>query len=233
MHRIAVLLLAASGIAFGQATVPFVGCKSYTQTGLVDAPEGKDIVLPIPPDTAARLAYYTPGGTGVLAPRGWSCLYSSGSSGGLLYIAPHPIELGAGFLGPAIEVAFLNGGGSGMIEVAPVIARIFPAHLDFAHGVEESFPGTHYPRGPYPTDKLIYKSSDIVEFETPSHADGLGTQSDLVKGGDPIRGVAILDPRTFDLSLAFVRLPSALRDLTGTIIQQLERGAQNGINHLR
>lgn len=224
MGRFPIFVLVA-GAVFGQATVPFVGCKSYTQTGPVDAPKGRDVVLPIPAGAAAQLAYYTPGETGVLGPRGWSCLFSSGSGGGVLYIAPHPIEPGAGLLGPAIELALSNGAGSGMTEVARVIARVFPAHLDYAHSVEESFPGTHYPRGPYPTDKLTYQGPDVVEFETPPNTDGLGTQQDVAKGADPIRGVAILNGRTLDLMLLSVRVPTELHGLADTIIQQVEREA--------
>lgn len=236
MGRLLVLALAA-GAVFGQATVPFVGCTSDGMAGPMDAPKGKDPVLPIPAEAAQRLAYYSAGGTGVLGPRGWYCLNVYGSSGSSLLATPQPIDVVArrsGFAGPVIAAAFSNGYGSGMIEVAPVIARVFPAHLAYTRSVEKSFPGINYPRGPYPADKLTYKSSQVVEFETPAQTEGLGTldeRSRVLKGDDPIRGVAMLLPHRDgpDLLLLSVRLPAGLRDLTSTIMQQVERDAQKGV----
>jgi hypothetical protein len=63
------------------------------------------------------------------------------------------------------------------------IARVFPAHRAFvrkviAEGIE---PTSDFPFGPYPNDKLTYKNKEMVEYETPAHKDGLGTQSRLQK----------------------------------------------------
>ena len=83
--------------------------------------------------------------------------------------------------------------------------------------------------GPYPTDKLIYKGKDVVEFETPARAKGLSAESRVLSGDAPIRGVAILTGDTPDLLLLSVRLPAEMNDLTTTIIQQVERDAQKGV----
>jgi hypothetical protein len=88
-----------------------------------------------------------------------------------------------------------------------------------AEGLE---PASDLPFGPYPNDKLVYKNNEMVEYETPAHADGLGTASRLQKNADPVRGAAILvEPETDLLSLS-VRLPHEMDDLTSVIIQQVE-----------
>jgi hypothetical protein len=93
-----------------------------------------------------------------------------------------------------------------------------------AEGIE---PAASYTLGPYPKDKLAYKSQEIVEYETPAQTDGLGTNSRLRKNNSSIYGVAILAGQTPDLLRLAVRLPPDLDELTSAIIQQVERdGAQ-------
>jgi hypothetical protein len=108
---------------------------------------------------------------------------------------------------------------------AEVIALLFPAHIAFVKQVHERFPEQQYPVGPYPNDKLNYRSDSVVEFETPAQADGLGTHSWLKKNDSPIRGVAILDGSTPDLLLLAVRLPVDVSGLTPVIIHQPVRDA--------
>jgi hypothetical protein len=91
-----------------------------------------------------------------------------------------------------------------------------------AEGIESA---SDFPFGPYPNDKLTYKNKETVEYETPAHRDGLGTQSRLQKNGDPIRGVAILVGPDTDLLSVAMRLPGERNDLTSIIIQQVEREA--------
>jgi hypothetical protein len=113
---------------------------------------------------------------------------------------------------------------SGRFDVAAIIARVFPAHRDFVARVlaEGTFPGLSFPSGPYPEDKLSYRSAENVEYETPAQTDGLGTYSGLKKNADPIRGAAMLVPPAFDLALLAVRLPAGLRDLTSAIVQHFD-----------
>jgi hypothetical protein len=220
------------------ATVPFVGCPSDGQAGPLDPPKGIAQVVHIPREAAQQLAFYMgEQGFGVLAPRGWHCFETDGSSGGSLFVSPQPIDgnklfsdAWKGFTGPVIQLSIEAGGTSGRFGVARMIARIFPAHRSFvrkiiAEGIE---PASNFPFGPYPNDKLIYKSKDLVEYQTPPQTEGLGTQSRLLKNADPIGGVAMLvgeDPKTGEppsLLLLAVRLPSEMTNLTSAIIRQTE-----------
>jgi hypothetical protein len=96
-------------------------------------------------------------------------------------------------MGPAIQFATDVGGTSGRFKVARIVARVFPAHRAFVRDViaEGIDPASDFPLGSYPNDKLTYKNNETVEYETPAHTDGLGTQSWLQENDDPIRGVAI------------------------------------------
>jgi hypothetical protein len=217
--------------------VPFVGCRSDGQAGPLEAPKGIDKVMPISAEVAHRLAYYkAEQGPGVLAPRGWYCFATYGSNGSTLYVAPQPIDekgvfsnTWAGFEGPAIQLTGEDGGTSGRFSVAAIIARVFPAHRDFVqHVIKEGIePAKSFPRGPYPLDKLTYKSNEIVEYQTPAEEDGLGTRSRLKKNGNPINGVAVLSGPSSEpsLSLLSTRLPIDLNDLSPAITQQVEREA--------
>ncbi len=171
---------------------------------------------------AERLAYYKAAyGSGVLAPRGWYCLETAGSSGGDLVVLPEPKW--GGITGPAVLLHATDGGGSGMYEVAKVIARVFPAYRGFVQGViaSEVEPASAYPFGPYPKDKLTVQRKRLVKYRTPPHSEGLGTVSQLKANDDPIDGVAILQGPTPDLVMLNVRLPRELRDLAPMIFHDL------------
>lgn len=216
-----------------KARVPFVGCASDGQMGAVEAPSGKSRILPLRAGVAGQLAYYkAEHGVGVLAPRHWYCFGTYGSNGSTLYVSPEPINSAnlfsttwAGFSGQAIQLSVLDGDTSGRLGVAKVIARVFPTRRSFvskvvAEGIE---PLASFPSGPYPDDRLTYKSNDVVEFETPGQKDGLGTASRLQKNEDPIRGVAILRGQAPDLVQAFIRLTGDPSHLSFLIVRQLER----------
>jgi len=82
-----------------------------------------------------------------------------------------------------------------------------------------------FPRGPYPNDRLTYKSKSVVEYVTPAQMEGLGTHSWLEMNDEPISGVAILVGSPPDLFQLSVRLPPELRNLTPVIVGQVERDA--------
>jgi hypothetical protein len=219
------------------AEVPFVGCNSDGQNGPVDAPMGKSKPISIPPEAGSQLAYYKSEQISVLAPRSWYCFGTYGSNGVALYVSAQPIDqrdlLSAqwkGLSGAVVEVAYQSGDTSGRFTVARAIARVFPAHKEFAKRVsaEDVGPETSFRFGPYSTDKLTYKSTEIVEFQTPGNKDGLGTDfSRFRKNSDPITGVAILTGEPPDLLFLAVRLPSNLSNLSAVIVQETERTAGN------
>jgi HJR/Mrr/RecB family endonuclease len=234
--------------------IPPVGCESDGQSGPVPAPLGPSKVVDIDPKVAQRLAYYESANQfgesanqfGILAPLGWHCFGTYGSNGLSLFVSPEPIDSSNlfstksnGFAGPLVQLSLSDGGTSGRFAVAKAIARVFPAHREFATKVAEEGiePATSFPFGAYPKDQLIYKGDEVVEYQTPAQTDGLGTDSLLLKGDDPISGVAILltgPDSDLDLLQLSVRLPPAQAGLTESIVRQLEsdtgsqsRGAPN------
>ncbi|HVB87575.1 MAG TPA: hypothetical protein VNK23_13020 [Candidatus Dormibacteraeota bacterium] len=221
-----------------RVSIPFIGCRAEGQAGPKRAPLGAAKLLPIPEDAAQQLAFYQASvGLGILAPRGWQCLEIYGSSGGALFVSPRPIVLAdlysktwAGFAGPIVELDGYEGGTSGRYDVATIIARVFPAYRRFAQQVinEGIEPASSFPFGPYQADELTYKSSSVVEYETPAESEGLGTTGRVRKSNSPIKGVAILrgPPASLefpDLLLLAVRLPPGTTKLSRVIIHHLER----------
>jgi hypothetical protein len=215
------------------ALVPFVGCKSDGQVEPRDAPTGKSKAVPISAQAAQRLAFYSAAeGLGVLAPRGWHCFGTYGSSGKSLFVSPQPIGAAdlfsskwKGFTGPVIELSQSIGDTSGRFEVAKVIARVFPAYKAFVQQVVEEGiePASSFPFGPFPTDKLKYRSKETVEYQTPANMTGLGTSSMLQSNASPICGAAILAGQTPHLVFLAVRLSPDLIELAPAIVSQVER----------
>ena len=151
--------------------VPFVGCPSDGQGGPVSAPKGKSRTFDGNRDEADRLAYYSSGSNfGVLAPRGWHCYGSYGSSGTSLYVSPQAIDRehfladNSKFSGPIVQLQEWDGGTSGRFEVAKVVARMFPEHRDFLQKVidEGVEPEALFPASPYDTYLITRRSSELV-----------------------------------------------------------------------
>ena len=215
--------------------MPFVGCPSDGQAGPVKAPAGQNKPVTLPAGDAQRLAYYKAEySAGVLAPRGWHCFSTYGSNGADLFVSPDAIDSKAlfstdwkGFSGQAIQVSVSSGGTSGRFQVAKIIARVFPEYKAFAENVvaEGIEPASDFPFGPYPKDKLTYRSKSVVEFETPANTQGLGTRSRLQANASPIDGVAILSGKDTDLILLSARVSAKDRDLIPLIVQQTESEA--------
>ena len=213
-----------------RATVPFVGCPSDGQIGPQEAPKGDPKTVQFSAAIARQLAYYKSAvGDGVLAPRGWYCFGLLGSSGSSFYVSPSPIDV-SGFSGIAIERSFRYGDGSGRFEVARVMARVFPDYRTYVTNLvkEWEFDLRDYPFGPYPTDRVIYRNKNVVEYQTPAEAEGLGTESLVRKSSSPMDGVAILLENGEDapnLLLLSLRLPASFATLAPVIIGQVERDA--------
>jgi hypothetical protein len=221
-------------------SVPFAGCESFGQTERLEAPKGKSKSVLMSPRDAEALAYYeSADDIGLVAPRGWFCEGASGSSGSSLFLSPKPIHYDLagweGLEGPAIEVRHITSEtGSGMYEIAKVIARVFPEYRAVARRFWEGMGlDSAFPSGPYPKDTLTYRSKTIVEYKTPAQTEGLGNfDSWLKKNETPIVGAAILivDPPNLvgnppNLVLLSVRFPPDLARLTPAIISYVEQDA--------
>jgi len=215
------------------ARVPFVGCRSDGQAGPVEAPDEAEKAVQVEPGIAQKLAYYKSAVTpGSLGPRGWYCLGEYGSGGSsILFIKPEPIAEAtlAEITGPVIEIDSNSGDTSGRFEVARVIARVFPKHLAFVQSVIDLFDffASEVAYGPYPTDKLVYRSDRVVEYITPPNSIGLGTTNFVKPNDEPIEGVAILQGPTPDLLLLSVRLPPDMYAIKSPVIRHLEYEASN------
>jgi hypothetical protein len=129
------------------------------------------------------------------------------------------VPVAGGFTGPAIQLSEMSGETSGRYGVARVLARIFPAQRTFVDSViEEGADAADFPLGPYPNDKLTFQSERMVQYQTPPHSQGLGTDSSLRADEYPINGVAILEGQAPDLLILNVRLPPDMNDLAPYII---------------
>ena len=171
-----------------------------------------------------------------LAPRGWHCFNVYGSDGAFLAVTPEAMGYDAivailrstGFEGRAVIHNYTLGFTSGRDEIAPVIQRVFPAHMKFARNAaaNNDEPPPHYV-GPYPEDRLRYLSNEAVEFETPAHREGIGTlQSHLRPDDGEIVGahLLVLDRGDCcDLVSVAVRLPATDRALAFTVDHQAGR----------
>lgn len=216
-------------------TIPFMGCASDGQGGPVKAPSGKSPAVAIPAALAQRLAYYKAEySPGVLAPRGWHCFSTYGSNGASLFVSPDPLDSKTllsldwkGFAGQAVQISYVDGGTSGRFEVAKAVARVFPEYKEFAQSViaEGIEPASDFPFGPYPSDKLTYRAKNVVEFETPTNMQGLGTDSRLQMNASPIDGVAIVTGADTDLVRLSARVAETDRDLIPAMIAQVESEA--------
>jgi hypothetical protein len=229
----ALLALSGIGSAAAKPLVRTVGCASDGQMGPVVAPEVITGVPTVSGKAAGRLAYYAMGDLGVLAPLGWHCFGLYGSNGAQLIVTPerhdaHDLLEGTeGLTGPAVQIVALSGETSGRFEVAKAVSRLFPAYRTFVDRVvsEGIEPRSDFPAAPYPADRLEHKSDREAEFLTPANADGIGTQSRLVKSDTPIVGFVQLSPdRGMDLTEIFVRMPPELVGLATPIVVAAERG---------
>jgi hypothetical protein len=220
-----------SGAKTPVSAVPFQGCKSDGQVGPLPEPRVPDKTIQLDPAETLLTYYKAENGPGVLGPRGWNCFGTYGSAGSALFVTPGSLDFaflsspGPGIAGPAIQFTVISGGTSGRFSVAQVAARVFPALNDFVQSVvnEGIVPASDFPLGPYPADRLIYRSDRIVEYETAPNSRGLGTVSRLEQNSDPISGVAIIrGPETYLIHLT-MRLPAGMRDLETSIIRQAEK----------
>ncbi|MDE1160966.1 MAG: hypothetical protein PW792_03350 [Acidobacteriaceae bacterium] len=212
------------------ATTPFVGCPSDGQTGSEPAPTRPTGI--IPKDPSGQLAYYqAKGGPGILAPKGWHCFALEGSDGHQLFVRPEPISTSdyfnskprwRGITGYGIQVAEMLGDTSGRLAVAKTVARVFPKYRSYARSViaEGIEPAKDFPFGPYPTDKLTYRSDTFVEFTTPPNTKGIGTDSWIHPNDQSIHGTIQFAPKgDHEMTAIYLRLPAQFENLIPLILK--------------
>jgi hypothetical protein len=238
-------LLCGCAPAYGQSTatrsvtgvsIPFVGCPSFGQVEVLEAPKGTSETVAIGAQDGKALAYYkSADGITVLAPRGWYCQGASGSGGAALFLGPKPVVHSSsgweGLGGAAIEVNDISGENSGRYEIAELVARVFPAYRSFARRVWDF--DSALPSGPYPKDALVYRGKTVVDYRTPAQTEGLGNFHSWIGKNDlPIAGTAILlmEPTHHvgdvpHLLLLSVRFSPDLSRLVPTIVRYVEREA--------
>ncbi len=227
MSTVALIMAISSRGQNAAPSLPFVGCVSYGMAEKVEAPKGVSVKRSINLHDAGMLAYYKSAKIGLAAPRGWNCEGYSDSSGWGMFLSPEPIQgepRWPNFKGPAIDLQHISGGtGSGSFQIAEAISLAFPTFRAWA--VRTLATDADLPRGPYPTDHLRYRSSRVVEFETPPQLKGFSNDfSRFVSNDKPTFGVAILigNPPKHLLVLS-IRLPDQLRSLLPLIIEDIEQ----------
>ena len=128
----------------------------------------------------------------------------------------------ADITGPVILFSHTEGQGSGTFEVAQAVARAFPKRWDYVRRAVDLYLASGITYGPFPRDRLTYKSDELVEYSTPPNSTGLGTMSFIKPSNQSIEGFAMLQGPTPDLLLLVVRLPPEMQRLKWHIIQEAE-----------
>ncbi len=214
-----------------RAHVPVVKCTNYVDGTLSE--DERQTSYPserkAPSPAAKRLAYYTTGFVGVLAPRGWSCVTFENAGGFEFWVTPEPYKttmrqpLGTG---PFVRIFAANGDSnfSQHLAIATVAARFFPQHAAYVKEViaeNERNGGDHsftIPIGPLSTDRITRRSATVVEFVTQPNQDGTGTEFGIAKNASPVFGAAFLPSDESGVRVVAVRLPDDLKALVPTIV---------------
>jgi uncharacterized protein YraI len=224
--------------------IPSVGCASESMAeDRGQVPSVEPFRVRMLAAKAEKLSYYTASnGLSVLAPRGWSCLGSSGTNGKRLLVMPTKEQVEkywsasssdrgwAGAWPEAVVVSSVTDRASGSHLVARYSAALFPGlarngnkwrDLDGTIRVES-----------YPFDHLVkIDGFDAVEYETPAGVSGAGTVlNDLGSSSDPIVGAAFYekDGGLTTISSVAVRLAPSNIHLSSSIVGQFEEVRKAG-----
>jgi len=218
-----------------EAALPAVGCPQDGQMGPIPAPAlpGSVRVI-IPEGLASRLAYYSASdtvGTGVVAPRGWSCFGVYGPSGESLTVMPQSSDVpildrgSPSGAGRVVIRDLLVGGTSGRFLIAKVSAGIFPKARKAVETLRDAGPADpdDHASEAWPADRIFRLSDFVVGYMTPPETDGLGTIFGPAPGRGSVRGLAFLTGGVDDPSLVrlAVRLGEADQALYPSIATSL------------
>jgi hypothetical protein len=169
-------LLASPALAAPSATIPFIGCIEAGPTPndvTWTAPSGKPLATNLPPSVAAHLAVYASNWSAVLAPRGWACRsIVTPLKGVAMIVAPASAD-GADILnGPAV-IAWNDESDAAVTAYA---GRYFPQHMQ-PLAAKQTIPAAPSLAPRYASDIIRYRGPLLLEYETPAHRAGLGSQA--------------------------------------------------------
>jgi hypothetical protein len=217
-----------AALAAGNPRVPEILCPTTAEAESAQSRLPESMAAPVSAELAAQLVYYRPGhGTGVFGPKSWFCRAWSGSSGDMILVTPKPVPPPFVPLpevtGPAVLLQITDGTDVGRFHLALVAKRLFPLlGQDIIDQVREEhlIPDTEFKEEPYPDDRLQYLSDRLLEYTTPAHASGLGTDSLFQASELPIAGVTMLKPENLPAALIELRLrlPASLQAVGDAIL---------------
>ena len=178
-----------------ELALPVVACSVDGQAGprIPSVPATADALLL--PSIAGTLSLYSDGTFLLLAPRGWRCVESYGSSGVQIRVVPADsgltdAQVRAGDITtPAVTMDYWNGGTSGRFEVAGVGAPLFQNLVILASTLNSQFPGTNARSSPWVGETLTVVSPTLARFQDPPGTLGTGTnETGLVPGALGVQG---------------------------------------------
>jgi len=206
-------------------SIPFIGCIELGPTpndGTWTAPSGTPLATDLPPSVAAHLAVYASNWSAVLAPRGWVCRsIVTPLKGVAMIVAPETAsgDQAAILNGPAV-IAWNDESDAAVTAYA---GRYFPQRPE-PLGVKPA--GAAAPLAPrYASDIIRYHGKLVLDYETPAHHAGLGSQASAQGGilpALPSYGLLALSslPRgAGGIVNLTVRLPPDLAFLRGAILK--------------
>lgn len=170
--------------------VPLIGCAIETAFDKAPALSPSWKTTGLPTEIAHELAFYATEGDNmpVLAPRGWQCHGTGGSSGTYLYIWPtgEPSDQ-LPPKGEFVSYSLTSNSGLHVLETLARERRLRNKHWTPQedanlvstfkyYGADFSFAdcGT-----PFPANRLADRGPNIVEFETPPNQRGVGARGRL------------------------------------------------------
>jgi hypothetical protein len=210
----------------GVATIPFIGCIESGPTPddvTWTAPSGKPLATDLPPSVAARLAVYASNWSAVLAPRGWVCRsIVTPLKGVAMIVAP---ETGSGdqldiLNGPAV-IAWND---ESEATVNAYAGRYFPRQLAPSAAQQTVAAAASLPPR-YASDIIRYHGPLVLEYETPAHHAGLGSQASAQGARPPalpsygLLALSSLPRGAGGIVNLTVRLPPDLAFLHGAIVK--------------
>lgn len=164
-----------------EVDIPSVACSVDGQTG----PRTPSVLATakalLTPSIAAQLSVYSDGSFYVLAPRGWRCVESYGSSGVHLRVIPGgsaftDAQIRAGNItAQAVTVDYWTGDTSGRFEVAGVGAPLFQNLVQLATQLQSGFPTVRIRTSPWVGESLEIVTTALARYQDPPNTSGTGT----------------------------------------------------------